>query len=513
MLSCIKNNPFRILGVLSNSPLRERVGNQNRLAAFARVGREVVLPYDFSEIIGEKPVRTVESIASANASINLGKDQLKYALFWFINGSPIDGIAIKHLQTGNIDKAKEIFEKQETFSSLINTGILALLNDDITTGFNRISKVIHDNTHQAKLLETLGLTNLIISEEELAELYISELLKEVSPTELLSASSHAADKAIIGKIALDEPISKINAAISAAKSADNKNADAQLEAGTKLMNSTKDALQQIRDIAGATSSQYQMAADNLAKQILQCGINYYNNAPDEDVESPRKAIVLQEYALNIAVGKLTKARCQNNYDILKEAVDNMPPASVAIEARKVNAELRKFCQLPDKISHSVDLLNNTKPLLQTIKAKLGAGNSFYLSLSTQVVGNALHNLIAEVNRAQNTTGGLLDTIKPVVRAAWQATCLMDSFDMESAFKNNRYNPNRNALKQLCNNLGISTSPTSTTTTRTPSGSSPRPTSTTTTRTPSNPPSSDGLPSGCWVAIIIGIIIFLANVLG
>ena len=546
-MKLITQNPYRILGVLSNSPLRDRVGNQNRLAAFAKVGRETTFPNDFIELIQEKPQRTAENISAANTSLNLDKDQLKYSFFWFIKGTPIDEIAIKHLQSGNFDKAKELFLKQETYSSLINLAVLAFIQKDITTGFNNISKVIHNSNFRTNLFEALGINNLVISEEEVSEMFIIELLNEVSAKQLLSATTNQSDRAIINKRALEEPLSKINSAISAAKSADTKNPNSQLEAGTKLMNSTKTALKEVKDIAGASSPQYQMAADNLAKQILQCGINYYNNAPDEDIESPRKAMVLQEYALKIAVGKLTKDRCQENYDILKKTVDSMPPASVAIEARKIKEELRKFCQLPDKISHSISLLNNTKPLLQTIKTKLGASNSFYLNISTQVVGNALHNLIEEVNRAQNVFGKtveemkrrglnpallgatLLDTIKPTIREAWKATVLMDSFDMESDFRTNRYTPNRNSLKQMCDDLGIPTSvsrpttrpttrPTSTTsrptssTTRTTSTSTYRPT-TSSSSSSSSSSSDDGLPWGCWVAIIIAVIIFLVNVLG
>ena len=119
----VSQNPYRILGVLSNSPLKERVGNQNRLAAFAKVGKEVTFPNDFGTILTNKPDRTPDSIATANTAINLDKDQLKYALFWFINGSPMDDIALKHLQAGNREKAEEIFQKKETYSSLINSGV------------------------------------------------------------------------------------------------------------------------------------------------------------------------------------------------------------------------------------------------------------------------------------------------------------------------------------------------------------------------------------------------------
>ncbi len=477
----ISQNPYRILGVLSNSPLRERVGNQNRLAAFAKVGKEVSFPNDFATILTEKPVRTPDSIAAANTAINLDKDQLKYALFWFICGSPIDDIALKHLQAGNREKAEEIFQKKETYSSLINSGVLAFIDDDVTTGFSSLSKVIHNQAYLKELLQTLGIGNLQISEDNLADLLIAELLNEIPARELLSVCTNTIDHEIVSKRALDEPISAINAAIAVAKNADPKNPEASLAAGTKLMNSTKEQLKAVKDIAGTSSPQYQMVADNVAKHVLQCGINYYNNAPESDIESPRKAMVLQSYALSISVGQLIKNRCKENYDILKKAVDNIPPSEVAIEARKVKEELKKFCQLPDKISHSQTLLNNTKPQLQAIKKKLGYSNLYYLSLSTQVVGNALHNIIEEVNSIQNYFTSILNIInnpdgknsanfisdqyvkniidtdvKPVMREAWEAMTTMDSFDMESKFKSNRYNPNRQSLKEMCESLKIST---------------------------------------------------------
>lgn len=486
MLNSIVNNPYRTLGVLSNSPLRDRVGNQNRLAAFVKVGREVVFPYDFEVIITEKPTRSIESVSAANSALNLGKDQLRHALFWFIKGSQIDEIALNHLQTGNLEKARELFEKRETYSSLINVGVLNLISGNYSSGFSNISAVIHDKGHRTDLLKALGLENLTMTEDEISSMFIKDLLSETHASTLLAAATNPTDKKIIGQIAIDEPISAINQAITIAKSVNQKDSQLNLQAGRKLMDSTKTALKQVKEIAGAKSAQYQMVADNLAKQILQCGINYYNNAASDDVESPRKAMVLQEYALKIAVGQLTKQRCQENYDILKRVVDNMPPAEVALEARKIKDELRKFCSQPDKISYSISLLNNTRPLLQIIKTKLGATNTFYLSLSTQVVGNALHNLIEEVNQVQNNISsviaaakkagldvGLLNymnedyspariietKLKPVLREAWRATVIMDTFDMESEFRTKRYNQNRASLKQMCDDLHIPTTST------------------------------------------------------
>lgn len=517
------------------------------MSAFAKVGKEVAFPNDFAKILNEKPIRTTDSIATANAAINLDKDQLKYAFFWFISGSQMDDIALQHLQTGNREKAGEIFQKKETFSSLINSAVMAFIDGNVNNGFGSISKVVHNSAYRTELLKALGISNLQLSEDELAELVIAELLQEIPAAELLSACTNSTDRAIVSKKALEAPISAINSAIEVAKNTNAIDAEANLAAGTTLMNTTKEPLKTVKDIAGATSPQYQMVADNLAKQILQCGINYYNNAPDSDIESPRKAMVLQSYAMSIAVDKPTKDRCKTNYDILKQAVDNIPPAEVAAETFEVRKELNKFIKLPDKISHAVTLLNDTKPWLQKIKSKLGAGNPFYLSLSTQVVGNALHNVIEEVNQAQNYFSARIkaakesgvdpsslnslgdehspakiieNKVKPAAREAWKATLLMDSFDMESDFKTKRYDHNRQLLKDMCDALGISTNVNTSSAfsevfnllndrmpniiinpiTSPPPFKIPHQTT--------EPQPKDGLPDGCWVAIAIAILIFL-----
>ena len=117
------------------------------------------------------------------------------------------------------------------------------------------------------------------------------------------------------------------------------------------------------------------------------------------------------------------------------------------------------------------MLNNTRPHLQAIKRKLGTSNEYYLKISSQVVGNALINIIAEVNEAQSSLGNahygrdnatnalvhLAIVVKPVVGKAWEATMIMDTFDMEYDFKAKKYNENRSILKELCEQLGVSTS--------------------------------------------------------
>ncbi len=235
---------------------------------------------------------------------------------------------------------------------------------------------------------------------------------------------------------------------------------------------------------------------------------------------------MQKYSLSVVVGTLAKQRCEENIRILQGIIDNLPPKEVMTEGKAIKAELSKFVRLPDKISYAVNLLNNTKPHLQSIKQKLGANNAYYLKLSTQIVGNALHNIVEEVNAVQNDPQiafrlqlgiGLdptsMDKIKSAVREAWKATTIMDDFDLESDFRSH-YNENRNTLKSMCNQMGISTYvsrpstssrpiPRSTTSSASRSTAQSRPSSAYSGTTNSSTSSSKD--NGCLTAIIVYII--------
>ena len=159
---------------------------------------------------------------------------------------------------------------------------------------------------------------------------------------------------------------------------------------------------------------------------------------------------------------------------VKKIIDELPPLSVMAQYKAIREELRKYNQLPDKICHAISLLNATKPHLNEMKSIIGSSNSVYIKLSTQVVGNALHNVIEEVNDVQKdeavefqgrqiSLSLLLDRdmkiaqIKSVLKEAWEATKIMDTFDMEAEFKANRYMGNRRILKNMCDQLGVSSS--------------------------------------------------------
>ncbi len=207
------------------------------------------------------------------------------------------------------------------------------------------------------------------------------------------------------------------------------------------MNRTKEPLSVVRGLLKTDDMQYQIVADNLAKQILQCGINYYNNVDEEEAIKIDKAYKLQDYAYSIAIGKLVKDRCRENTAILKKKKKELPPITIKVYDNFIKNEIVQYQALSDSNIHdAIELIKKCTPYLMSIKDELGSTNSYYLKLSTLIVSLALYNVIEEFNSVNNDTFQfdlLMDRertirrINYVFKEAWTATLYMDKLDIES----------------------------------------------------------------------------------
>ena len=468
----IYNNPFRILGVYANASIKDVKANEAKAKAFLNVGREVTYPCDFNQLLS--PIqRTAEMMASANSQLTLPNEKIKHALFWFVKVTPLDEIAFNHLANGNASQAIDIWEKKKCFSSLLNISVLSLIQGQFIYSVQNMMELLGTETFRNDFIRTIIDETFQISEDILAHTFLDVFTNPAYVKALLSDSilpnkykGYIKDKLVVPTIA------DIESEITKAKSIKRENSSARYNAGIKLMNLSKNKLAELKKLLVGNDMRYQIIADKLGLEILQCGIDYYNNSDDAD--AAHKAMKLQSYAQSIVVGQMAKDRCKQNTDVLKKIIAELPPMEVVEEDRAIRKELEKFCKLPDKIQYAIDLLNNTRSHLNTIKSRLGSSDNYYLKISTQIVGNALHNLIEEVNESQKDEtiefqgrqipisllldrDAKIEKIKDALRSAWKAIKLMDGFDMEYDFKTNRYNPNRTTLKNMCEQIGVSTS--------------------------------------------------------
>lgn len=495
MLDIIANNPFRTLGVYSNSKQADIVKNVSRMKAYLNVGRAVDFPTDMQVILPDLS-RTVESAQAAQAAINLPNDKIQYALFWFCNADAVDATGLNNLASGDAEKAQSIFARRESFSSLVNRAVLALIKSDYQAAYNAYSQLVHDYTYRGQFCASVCGDTFQISEDDLSHLFLDELLKEVKAGTLLGIVTNDTDKSYVREKAVQEPLLIINREIAKAKNVSASDAPASLRAGRALIRNTRTALSSLRSIFGAGNIQYQSVADNLAKQILQCGINYYNNSDDDnDVDC---GLELQEYALSIAAGQMTKDRCQKNVDILRK---KKTQAAFAEDIEAIVSELKSLQSAYSSISRAISFVNTCKPHLAVIKSNLGSSNDEYLTISSAVANNALGMVISVVNSAQSSSNLAINvangTLASTINSAISAMSVIGSLDMTST-ERSHFNQNNSTLSSLKSQLSTLSSYG-----RSSYGGG-------TTYGSSSSSSSDDTNWGCIVLIIIGVIIIIIS---
>ena len=405
MIDIIQNNPFRILGVYSDASAAEIKRNETKIRRFLEVGKTATFPTDN---LGNLPLpnRSVEALDKALSLINLPKDRLYHALFWY--------------------------SKDETSHDLA-CGIEELLRCDYLSALSFYSQFLHNTINDSSvslLVESTGL-----QANEVVHLFLDGFYTIVQGKEylnfcrdgLLPEDLDYAKSKVIG-----EPLSAINASISAAKNADRSTPAKNLQVGKKLIKDTKSSLKELKDILGMTDSQYQIAADSLAKQILQCGINYYNDTDDDDKID--KALEIQEYALSIAVGKLTKDRCQQNVDILHKH-KQQKGADKDIEA--IVKLLQGLDSRPDRMSSAVSFVDECIPHITALQLSLGKSNDLYIKICSAVANNALGFAIKLVNRDTDS--------KSLAESAMSLIEKIENLDVDLNTRN-RITTNKSTLK-------------------------------------------------------------------
>lgn len=475
----IKNNPFRILGVHVNASIRDIKANEAKAKAFLNVGRDVTYPCDFNQLLSSIQ-RTAEMMASANSQLTLPNEKIKHALFWFAKVTPLDEIAFNHLANGNAEQTMGIWKKKECFSSLLNTSTQALAQGHVLKAVDAMMTLLESETYRQNFIKSVIDETFQITEEELVHTYLDALIPDsIYPLLELSTLSDKYKGYIKDKL-VAPVIADIESEVTKAKSIKRENASARYNAGVQLMNLAKDKLTELKKLLVGSDMRYQIIADKLGLEILQCGIDYYNNS--EDADAAHKAMKLQNYAQSVVIGQMAKDRCKQNTDILKKIIAELPPMEVLEEDRAIRKELERFCNLPDKIQYAIELLRNTRPYFRIIRKQLGRNNSYYLKLSTKIVGYALHNIIEEINTTQKEIEEYVDILlldspymdiivkalkrarlvdeelskrlRPVLRESWKAIKLMDKFDIEYEFKNRRYLTNRESLVKMCEKMSI-----------------------------------------------------------
>jgi hypothetical protein len=485
----IKNNPYRIIGLLVGATAPQQVRQINRLRQ--SIEAEVEPDEDFSFPVISKLNRTAEVVNAAAAKIHLESGKINAALFWFYKGNEIDDDAAFDIlkgENGDKEEAQKIWTSaikgkevtKRNASCLHNLSTLLLSN--AFKGNKIFVKILEEAiTLKLKFLESDFSADLVkiatdennrTNKIELQLIFLNELHSEIEKNEDLSTDRfltilnniNFSAKAEFLNGFVQKPIRQIEDEILKTKTkrqADKRDAEIF---GKELYENTEASIEQLKNVLDTSDIRYQNIADKLANEILQCGIDFFQEFKDEDFDPSDESMNLFDLASSIAVGNIVTQRCEENTENLQEWIDEKPERDrqklIADELTFIGSKLERFQSLSDTISNSKDLIDSCKPKLIEIKKALGSNDEFYLNISSAVVQNAQNMLVQSVNEiieASNNRpfGSTLSSDRASIQTALDITFKMGTFDMNATLKTH-YKKNLEGIKNLAGQLGIST---------------------------------------------------------
>lgn len=333
-MKLITENPYRIAGTLSNTSEKDLLKQKSKIKRFSEVGKAIISDYDFSFLT---PIpRENGNIDKAFSDIEQNQDKVNHALFWFLNVNTFDETAINYLKNGDKEKAIEIWGKitdgkdvsSKNFSAFNNIGTLYFLgNSDqgIKKGIEAKIKLL-ESEYFKDFAYTVADETFTIDQPKQIEIFVEELLNQfkgnysnAETMDLFSNCNGAAQK-YLSKRFTEGPIHKIEAQIEQTKAKRVKNKENAFRFGKELYQNTKSELALLKQFLGSTNAQYKLLADNVAKEILQCSIDYFNESQENDIDSEYLADAMQlaKLADSVAVNSITKGRIKDSISTLEE---------------------------------------------------------------------------------------------------------------------------------------------------------------------------------------------------
>jgi len=450
-MNIIQNNPYRILGVFVNSPTKERVANQTKLKAFLKVGKAAVFLLDLPQVL-PSIVRSQEMVAGAETKLALPADQLKYAQFWFVKATPLDEIAFKHLYAGNMEGAIDIWSKKADLYSLQNRLVCALIKKDYGNAI-RDAELLYSRFSNAFIEVVVG-TNSPIDANELAFLFLDKLCNEIPTDNVLPFIKNETWRMHVSSTVTKPIIDALLSAVDKAHAVRGKGAQKRHEAGKKLMQEAKPLLIKLGQLLAPENLQYQMVADKVGLEVLQCGIDYFNES--EDADAVRNAMILQEFALQTVVGKMAKDRCKENVDTLKK----IGPEHIVLKELTGLSQLVKKLDVTNKGVGTYNSINEAFSIVKQfieesnshlipIKEKLGRENKLYISTSSVIATSAVNAIVTILNREQLIVRNDKYKLRTLILSAVKLMYMVGNFDMDNR-TNEYYSRNKDALVEMDN---------------------------------------------------------------
>lgn len=486
-MNLLQNNPYRQIGILVGATAREQDKQIKRLKQY--IAAETVPENDFSFPIFGKIARTTESVQEAESKLNLDKDKIAAALFWFYSDNSItDEPAFQALKDNDKQKAIEIWTKLTAESEIVTKqnasafhNLSTLLLSNLKNNREELTRILQ---FKLKFLESEFSEHFIrqatdktfnITCREIQLLFLDTLQNEINtnPDNNLSSDNliktidnieFSAKKDFLKNIT-QSIIEKIERKVELTKS-NRKNAKKEsLKLALSLYKDASFDLNKLKDIVGTDNTNFASISDKVASEVLQSAIEYFIYCKEVKCLNTStfnsnniKSLIMD--AKKISKSNIVKQRCDEN---IKELDFQIKISNIESNINSISRSLEKY-SVPSndplkQIQRAKSLLNDTSYDLQTVKNALGEMDEMFVSLSTTIASLAQEICVSFINAIQQAVSNCsydeklsgLNILADNVKEALSISNKIQNMHLSSDFRQH-YNENRRILLDFNNNL-------------------------------------------------------------
>jgi hypothetical protein len=438
-MKLIEENPYRIVGILSNASANELDRQKTKILRHATIGRQVSSEYDFP-FLSIVDRTHLEKVQNAFVSIEQREGKVKNSIFWFLNQNPFDETAFNYLKNGDKEKAIDIWERKTVgkevtsnnyscFNNLATIKLLSESKDEIKAGIETKIKFIESQYFSDFVQVVSDLTYTIDRQNEI-EKFINNILSQLKgkysnaeTLKLFSNCNGSTHKYVLKKFT-EEPLNRIENQIDLTTNHREENKSGAFDFGNRLYLNCKSDLDSLKTLLGVNDLKYKLISDNLAKEVMQCGIDYFL-ARKEAINPSQDSLKLLNFAQSIAISTQIKDRIKENIEGIEEWNKTAP---IKQDLDFITLKLKNFQNTVDSIENARAFVLSCKTKLQRIKTTLGSSDEYYINISSIVVSNTLGMIIQVVNDAQSGIENNRSKVLLLVSIVSDAVALMNFLD-------------------------------------------------------------------------------------
>lgn len=424
-MQSLRENPFRLLGLLSSSSSKEIDSRCEmlRLSLETDVEPNITPDYYCPEFGCEPMSRLPEVIKQAQERLALDQDKLLYALLWFVQmNETTDSLALEALAQGDLAEAESIWRQQvytedmelraitnQNCSAFHNLSVCLLCSASemlILSGVQLGLMALEQGSVLSLLREKLGVQGLSLQDVEL--LYLNRLSDDIQEISLM------------GKIMLIQDLTM------------------------RYEYTAKEAWMASFALKASKRSKEQAEEKELGAE----------NPPKQNMNQS-KAVTENELA-----GR------ENPEHKLGETPSHKEQVEQLAEVTKLEEELAKAIWADPTIEWVTSFVSACEPLLAKLKAKQGDNGLDYQEYSTRVAELALQVLIIIINGSEEVTlywdfmssreKEEFKKIQKTVGAAWGLMLRLEALGLEKSFRNGMFKQNKEQLVEICKTCRVVT---------------------------------------------------------